>query len=206
MKARTIALLVVAVVIGTAGSRMSKRLFSGPPEPEPTVENVGVLLAKQPIAAGTTLREPEKLFEERTLPKNQAPAKTVGRLYQLRGRKLARAIETNAIVTADALVDEEAESLELLKKEGRQAIAVQVQSLGNYFFLPQSRIDFIWTTTAGGITDSRVIAQDLPLVGVQRKEGGAAIVTVAAKRDDAEKLSQAATQGTLKLVLRAPQK
>src|SRR5262249_28718944 len=72
--------------------------------------------------------------------------------------------------------------------------------------LPQSRIDFIWTTQAGGVTESRVIAQDLPLLGVQSKEGGAAIVTVAAKSDDAEKLAQAAAQGTLKLVVRMPQK
>ena len=202
MKARTVVLLVAAVVIGTAGSRMSKRLFSGPPAPEPIVENVSVLIAKQPLPAETVLREPERMFEERALPKNEAPANAVVRLYQLRGRRLARAIEANTIITVDALVNEFVERTESLKKEGRQAVAVSVQSLGNYVLLPQSRIDLIWTRKAGGIAESRVIAQDLPLLGVQSKAGGA-IVTVAAKRDDVEKLSQATTQGSLKLVLRA---
>ena len=201
MKARTVVLLVAAVIIGTAGSRMSKRLFSGPPAPEPIVENVSVLIAKQPLPAETVLREPERMFEERALPKNEAPANAVVRLYQLRGRRLARAIEAKAIITVDALVNEFVERTESLKKEGRQAVAVPVQSLGNYVLLPQSRIDLIWTRKAGGIAESRVIAQDLPLLGVQGKAGGA-IVTVAAKRDDVEKLSQATTQGSLKLVLR----
>jgi Flp pilus assembly protein CpaB len=203
MKFKTVLLLVIAVILGTAASRISKRLLSSPPpDAEPVAESISVFVAKKPIRAGTVLREPDRVLEERTLIKNDAPAGTISRLFQLRDRRLTKDIEANAIITADYLADDEVANIELLKKEGRQAVAVQVQSLGNYLFLPKSRVDFIWTAPAGAIPESRVIAQDLPLLGVQTKDGGAAIVTVAAKRDDADKLLQAATQGTLKLVLR----
>jgi Flp pilus assembly protein CpaB len=203
MKFRTVLLLVLAVILGTAASRLTKRLLSSPPNQdlEPAVEFTTVFIAKKPLTAGTVLREPDRLLEERTVAKNDAPAGSISRLYQLRSRRLTRAIDSNAIITADCLVDDENENLELLKKEGRQTVAVAVQSLGGYQFLPQSRVDFIWTSQAGAVPESRIIAQDLPLLGVQTKATGA-IVTVAAKRDDAEKLSQAATQGSLKLVLR----
>jgi Flp pilus assembly protein CpaB len=204
MKLKTVVYLVLAVVIGTAASRVSKRLLSGPPEPEPEppAANANILVAKQTLKAGTKLHEPDRFFEERTVAKNKAPAGAIARLYQLRGRKLAKTIGSKDVITAEFLVDDESENLDLLKKEGRQAVAVRVQSLGNYWFLPQSRVDFIWTNSV----ESRVIVQDVPLLGVQSQDGGPAIVTVAAKRDDAEKLSQAATQGTLQVVLRAPQR
>lgn len=205
MKMKTVLLLVVAVVCGTAASRMSKRLFSSSPEPreEPVAEKLVVLAAKEPLTAGTVLREPDRLFEERTLTRGEEPAQALSRLHQLRGRRLAKAIAARAVVTADHLVDEEGESLELLKKEGRQAFAVAVQSLGGTLFLPQARVDVIWTPTAtGATTDSRLVAQDLPLLGVRTKDGGTTVATVAAKREDAEKLTQAAGQGTLRLVTR----
>src|SRR5262249_6439115 len=143
MKMKTVALLVVAVVLGTVGSRFCKRLFSNTTGAHQEQENVVVLAAMQPLAAGAVLQEPDRLFEERRLAKNEAPAQAIHKLYQLRGRRLAKAIDAQAIITVDTLVDEEGATLELVKREGRQAIAIVVQPPSGQLFVPQTRVDVI---------------------------------------------------------------
>ena len=207
MKMKTVVLLVVAVALGTAASRVSKRLLSSTveqPSQQTQREDVVVLAAKEPLAAGTVLREPDRLFEERSATANEAPAQAVHRIHLLRGRRLAKPIDAKAIVTADYLVDEEGAGLELAKREGRQAVAISVQPPGAHLFLPHSRVDVIWTSSSAP-ADSRVVARDLPLLGLQSRDGKI-IATVAAKQDDAEKLGQAATLGTLRLVSRLTRK
>jgi Flp pilus assembly protein CpaB len=207
MKMKTVVLLVVAVVLGTAASRVSKRLLSSTVEQSPEQmprEAVVVFAAKERLAAGTVLSEPDRLLEERPATANDAPAQAVHRIHLLRGRRLARPINAKAIITADDLVDEEGASLELAKREGRQAVAIPVQRPGAHLFLPQSRVDVIWTSS-NAPADLRVVARDLPLLGLQTRDGKT-IATVAAKQDDAEKLGQAATRGTLRLVSRQVRK
>jgi len=203
MKMKTVALLVVAVALGTAASRVCKRLLSSTieqPSEQAQREAVVVLAAKESLAAGTVLREPDRLFEERSATENEALAQAVHSIHLLRGRRLAKPINAKAIITADYLVDEEGASQELAKREGRQAVAIPVQPPGAHLFLPQSRVDVIWTSSRAP-ADSRVVARDLPLLGLQSRDGRS-IATVAAKQDDAEKLGQAATLGTLRLVSR----
>jgi Flp pilus assembly protein CpaB len=203
MKLKTAFWLVLAVVLGTAGSRVSKRLFSSTlasSHDERPPETVVVLVAREPLSAGTMLRDPDGQFEERTLTAKEAPAQAVQRLYLLRGRRLAKPIDAHAIITADCLVDEEEASLELARKEGRRAIAIAVRSPNAHFFPPQSRVDVIWTAP-GAAAETRVVAQDLPLVGLEIRDG-TTIATVAAKQDEAERLARAAVQGTLRLVAR----
>jgi Flp pilus assembly protein CpaB len=202
MKIKTLLLLVVAVVCGTAGSRISKRLFSSTPEPE--AEMVVVLAAKHPLASGTLLSEPERLFEERKLAKSEVPDQAVQRAQQLRGRKLAKAIAAQALVTVDCLTEEEIQEWNPSKKEGRQAIEIPVRALGSIFFWPQARVDVIWTANATR-SESRLIARDVQLLSLQTVRQGRVIATVGVKHEDAEKLKQAATQGSLKLVLRSNQ-
>jgi len=203
VKLKTVLLLAVAVACGTAGSRLTKRLFSSPTETtDAGTERIVVFAAKEALTQGTVLREPDRLFEERTLWSNEEPPRAVRRLHQLRGRRLIKALEAQAIVTADCLAEEEDEGPERLKREGRQAVAVPVKALGSVLFLPQARVDIVWTGSGPMASETRTVAQDLPLLGVQPERDGKTIATVAAKREDAEKLAQAATQGTLRLVLR----
>ncbi|HMF14493.1 MAG TPA: hypothetical protein VKE94_19390 [Gemmataceae bacterium] len=200
MKMKTVVLLVLAVILGTAASRYSKRLLSGTAEqhPDSSPEPVVVLTAKEPLAAGTVLREPDRLFDERTAIANEATARAVHRLHLLRGRRLVKPIDAHAVVTTDYLIDEEGAGLDVVKREGRQAIAIAVQPLGGQLFLPQSRVDVIWTASSAA-TESRIVARDLPLLGLQTRDGRT-IATVSAKPADTEKQGQAATQGTLQLV------
>jgi Flp pilus assembly protein CpaB len=200
VKIKTIFILAVAVACGTAGSRLTKRLFSKPVEAhDASSDRIVVFAAKQALTPGTVLREPDRLFEERILGSGEVPSRAVRRLHQLRGRRLIKALDANTIVTADCLAEEEEEGPERLKREGRRAVAVPVQAIGPALFLPQSRVDIVWTVS-GPAAESRIVAQDLPLLGVQPDRDGKTIATVAAKREDAEKLAQAATQGTLRLV------
>jgi Flp pilus assembly protein CpaB len=201
MKIRTALLLIVAVICGTAGSRMTKRLF-----PKPLgEERVTVLVARAYLPAKMVLREPEVLFEETTVPRDQEPEDAVKRLGQLKGRRLCKPIDANAIVTASSLAEDEPEGVGLLRKEGRQAVAIVVSELAGYFFLPDSRVDVVCTMTEEGQSPApRVVAKKLLLLGVDSTAEGQS-VTLAATAEEADQLRQAATLGTLKLVLRSPE-
>jgi Flp pilus assembly protein CpaB len=195
MKIRTALLLVVAVICGTAGSRMSKRLFSQ----QPVEERVVVFVARDYLPAGTVLREPETLFEETTLPKDQEPENAVRHLGQLKGRRLGKPLKADEVVTAGFLVEEVPEGVAILKKEGRQAVAIVVRESAGFLLLPDSRVDVICTANGG-----QVVAQKLLILGI---DGGAdrQTVTLAATAEEATRLRQAATQGALRLVLRSPE-
>jgi Flp pilus assembly protein CpaB len=201
MKFKTIIWLALAVALGTAGSRVTKRLFSSPMDGrDPATAPVTVFVAKQPLAAGTVVDQPDRFFEERTIAAVETPATALRQLHLLRGRRLVRALDAQSIATADALAEQE--SPDLLKKEGRQAVALPVQSLGSELILPHARADLIWTPTFTTSAEPRVLAEDLPLLAVEHR-GATAIATVAARTEDAGRLNQAAAQGVLRLVLRS---
>src|SRR5437660_11830341 len=93
-KFKTILWLALAVALATAGSRLTKRSLAGPTEGrDPVAEPVAVLVAKQSLAAGTVLREPDRLFEERTIAAGEAPPTALRQLHQLRGRRLLKALD-----------------------------------------------------------------------------------------------------------------
>jgi Flp pilus assembly protein CpaB len=202
MRIQTVILLVVAVVCGTAGSRLAKRLFSSPPAvaPAPLEERVKVWAAKQPLSAGTVLREPEKWFEERTLPKSEEPDNAITRFYLLRGRRLARSLEIQAIVTIDDLAADEQDGAALLKKEGRQPFDIVLVLQANTLLPPDARVDVL----PGGQTGSasaRAAAVHLPLLGIRPVDQETVLATLAVTGAEAQQLRQAAAQGSLRLVL-----
>jgi Flp pilus assembly protein CpaB len=201
MKLKTAILLIVAVACGTAGSRMSKRLFSKPT----AEERVAVLAARNYLPAGTVVRDSETLFEETTVPLGLEPEDAVKRLGQLKGRRLSKPLNAQAIVTTGILEEEEPEGVAALKKEGRQAVAIPIGDSGGYYFLPESRVDVICTVIKDGqAPEARIVAQKLLILGLD----GAAdkqTVTLAATAEEADKLRQAAAQGALRLVLRVPE-
>jgi Flp pilus assembly protein CpaB len=203
MKIKTVLLLAVAVGCGTAGSRMAKRLLSRPHE-ERAEETVVVLAAKQPLPAGTIIRDPDRVFEERTVAKSQAPGKSIKKLSLLRGRRLIRNLEAQALVTTESLEEQEREGLELLKKEGRQAVVITVAPLGSELLPPEPRVDVVLATPGGSIAEAPIIAGDLPLLGVEQSSADSLKATLAATPEDAQKLERAAGGGNLRLRLRQP--
>jgi Flp pilus assembly protein CpaB len=206
MKIRTVLLLVVAVVCGTAGSRLTKRVFSGPPDAPSDADNepVLVLAAKQKLSAGTVLNDPSQVLEERTVARRESPEGAVHQLQQLRGRRLARPLEAQAILTAETLVPES--SFDGQRTNGRQAVNLSVPSLGDTYFLPEVHVDVVCTIAgASSQEEARMVAQDVPLLGVQtapQNPTGPATVTVLARREDVERLQQAAAAGSLRIVPR----
>lgn len=202
MRIQTVIYLVIAVVLGTAGSRLAKRLFSSPPEPAPIVEeHVTVWAAKQPVSAGTVFREPERWFEERSILKSQEPENAVKRLYLLRGRRLARALDNQAIVTTAHLVEEEQEGAALLKHEGRQPLDIAVALPAESLLPPDARVDVLSGRRADPASaEAPVIVRNLPLLGVRSVDQQTVLATLAVTAAEAQQLRQAAKNG-LRLVL-----
>jgi Flp pilus assembly protein CpaB len=202
MRIQTVGLLVVAVVCGTAGSRLAKRLFSSPPATTPEVEQrVTVWAAKQPLSAGTIFRDPERWFEERSIVKSEVPDKSVNRLYQLRGRRLARALDNQAIVTTEHLAEEEREGAALLKQEGRQALDIAVVLPAENLLLPDARVDVLSDRrTDPASAEASLIARHLPLLGVRPVDKQTVLATLAVTPAEAQQLRQAAAVNPLRLV------
>jgi Flp pilus assembly protein CpaB len=76
----------------------------------------------------------------------------------------------------------------------------------NYTFLPNSRVDVVCTVQAGAAAaDSRVIVQNLPLLGV-RGSGAPGekeqVATLGVTAEEAQQLRDGAALGSLRLVLR----
>ena len=202
MRIQTVVYLIVAVVLGTAGSRLAKRLFSSPPEAAPAVEeHVTVWAAKQPLSAGTMFRDPDRWFEERTIPKSEEPEKALKRLYQLRGRRLARALDNQAIVTTNHLVEEEQEGAALLKKENRQPLDIPVSIPGNEILPPDARVDILSERRADSTSaQAASIATNLPLLGVRPVDQQIVVATLAVTAAEAQQLRQSQV-GNLRLRL-----
>lgn len=199
MKIKTVLLLVVAVALGTAASQLTKRLRSAPPAED---DRTTVLVARHDLPFGTVIREPDKLFEEKAVPKDQAPEGAVQRLADLQSRRLVKPLKAQAAATADLLAPEEPEPLAALAFEGRRAVVVPAE-VTNQTFLPNTRVDVICVVQAGAApTDSRVIAQDLPLLGLRAGQSGQQLATLGATADEAQQLREAEALGTLRLVVR----
>jgi hypothetical protein len=203
MRIQTVVLLVVAVVLGTAGSRVTKRLlFSQSGTGSAVEERVTVFAAKQPISAGTVLREPDRWFEERTVLKAEEPEKAVNRLYHLRGRRLVGALDAQAIITTDQLADEEQEGAALLKKEGRQPVDFIVASLGDALFPPDARVDVLPGRRNDASRTARpLVASHLPLLAVRPIDKHATLATLAVTSEEEQQLRRAVAEGGLQLRL-----
>lgn len=215
MKPKTIILMVVAVACGLAASYMTSRVIAernhAPSDSDQ--EKVAILVAKQKIAYGTLIKDPQKYFVEKQYVKGEEPKKCVKTWDQVKDKRLNKALSEDQFVTSDDLLDPKTTgSLEIMLPPGMRAVALKVNaaSVVAGFVLPNSRVDVIQTMKNGEHSETSTILQNMLVLASDMMTGRpedrqanlASTVTVAAKPEDVQKLRLAEGIGELSLALR----
>jgi len=214
MKPKTMILMVVAVVCGLAASYMTSRLLADRGGPAPT-NTVKVLVAKARINAWTPIKNPDDLFVEKEVPEGPFSPKCITDMKDLKNQALKAPLSEQMPVLKEDLLSEATAGLVGALHNGERAIAIRVtpESLVGGFVLPGSKVDVMMTLKRGdGDSSAQIIMQDMLILAVDQKntrdDGAQAIlgntVTLAAKPEESERLSLAASLGDLRLLLRTP--
>jgi pilus assembly protein CpaB len=213
MKPKTLILIVAAVGCGLAASYMTSRLLAERAKEEPAeVEKVAVLVAKQKIAMGTMVKNPEQYFIIKEFTKGQEPKKALTQFEELKDKRLNKPLSTEQFVTSEDLLDGKSGDLSAVLPAGMRAIAIRANlETSTGFVLPNSRVDLIVTVKRGDQDSwSRIIMQNMQVLAVDlqdvrnpdQKAVIPSVVTLAATPEEAEKLSMAQSLGEIRMVLR----
>lgn len=211
MKPKTVILMVIAVVCGLGASYMTSKYLSA--QNKQKVEpKVKVVVAKVEVPRYRKIKEPQKWFTVKAIPKSAAPRKYFSDLKQLKDKALSRPLNPDQHVTqADILMGR---LQPLVIPDGKNAIALNVNaaSVVSGWVYPGDHVDFILTTYSGQATALTILRRVLVLaVGAaaeraQDNQTGRPIqartVTVAVDSHDAGILRLAEKKGQLSLVLR----
>jgi pilus assembly protein CpaB len=214
MKPKTLILMVVAIVCGLAASYMTSRLIAERSTEKSDEEKVAILVAKQNLATGYLIKEPEKMFEEKLYTKGEEPKKAIRTIDQLIDRRLNKPVNAEQFVTAEDLVSKEQDGLSGVMKAGMRAVGlkVNVDSAVAGFVLPHCRIDIISVMRRNeNETYSKIILQNVLVLAVDqtplrpddKPAMVASTVTVQVTPAQAEALSLASDLGSLRLILRS---
>jgi pilus assembly protein CpaB len=216
MKPKTLMLMVVAIGCGLAASYMTSKLLAER-NTTPTEEaKVKVVVAKIRVPAWTSIKNPEKYFEEKEIPESVAPKKGLQELSKLKDQRLSQALSEGEYMLEDKLVNTDQVGLIAKLPAGMRAIALKVnaESLAGGFVLPGYRVDVV-STTRGNANESvsKIILQNMLVLAVdtianrdnQTTSLLGSTVTLAATPEEAQRLSLASALGELRLTLRAPE-
>jgi pilus assembly protein CpaB len=217
MKPKTLILMVVAVVCGLGASYMTSKLLAErnetPAEVAP-VEKVTLLVAKKNINMHTAMKnKPEDFFKEKEFIKDDAPkdALTKEDLGKLKLKFMKRSLRKDDHITVDDLLDNNF-GLKTLPA-GKLAVGIRVnveQIAGGFASLPGSHVDIVWTTRGNNDPFAKILLEDVIVLAadsasIVNENGGAmpaSVVTVALTQEEALKVTLAASNGELRLLLR----
>jgi pilus assembly protein CpaB len=212
MKPKTLILMVVAVGCGLVASYMTSRLLSERNQAKEEEERVTVLVARNNLAMGTRIKEPEKLFMEKQFVSGTEPKKAIKSYEQVKDRLLNKSLTAEQFITTDDLLDKNMGNLDNQLPPGMRAVAIKVgpDSLAGGFVLPQSHVDVLCTMRRGEESTTQTILQNVLIMAVETQDirdgdkktilGGTA--TLALTPEDAQKVKLAQSLGDLALSLR----
>jgi pilus assembly protein CpaB len=214
MKPKTLVLMGVAIACGLGASYMTSRLLaerSTDDEPKVTV-----LVARQNLNMGDTIKVPEELFQEKRFARGDEPPGAIDNPDLIKNRVLRRPLRTGDHVTLEDLMDaNNGEGMSIVLPKGYRAVGVRVNLESNVYgfaTLPLSRVDIISTVRRADdkATYSQVLLENVLVLAaddkMRRDESGkpmpSQVVTLALKPEDALKVRLAAELGSLSLMLR----
>ena len=218
MKPKTIILMVVAIVCGLGASYMTSRLLAEREEqPERVVvqevPKVKLLVAKKALPLGQTIKDAQALFVEKTFSRDDAPKDVVTDYKALQGKTLRRPLRAGDHVFVDD-VREGPVTLDVPPGMRAVGLRVTIDAIASGFAsLPGSKVDIIWNSKGNNADDTvslkllqnvLVLAADTQDLAVEGRAAPASVVTLALNPRDAERVSLASENGSLRLILRRP--
>ena len=214
MKPKNMILLVVAIGCGLVASYMTSRLLAE--RGNNTGEaKVGIVVAKKKVAAWTIVKDPDAYFAIKEVPESAVPKKALTTLEAVKTKRVAKTLSEDAFIMEDDLVDPKSSGLEMQMAPGERAIAIKVnaETLAGGFIQPGSRVDIVSTLRGNASeAESKIIMQNMLILAVdlqdakdpERRAMLGQTVTLAAKPEEAQRLSLASQIGELRLILRPP--
>jgi pilus assembly protein CpaB len=213
MKPKTMILLAVAIGCGLVASYLTSKVLADRGSGEQQVEMVTVLAAKKNLGMGTVLKDPEKFFIEKEIPKSAAPKKGFTSFDDIKNLKLVKPVSEDAFITKDDIMDSGSDIFIQNIPPGYRAVSLKVtaDTLVGGFVQANTRVDVLTTMRReNGESSSQVILQNVLVLATDQddqrdpdKKGKLAnTVTLAAKPEDALKIRLASSVGEVSLVLR----
>lgn len=216
MKPKTIVLMVVAIICGLGASYMTTRLLAERDQPqEPEQVKVPVLIAKKSLDMGIGIKNPEELFSEKQILREDVQKDAITDLKTLKGKYLKRGLRKGDQVTLDDLVDNSGLGPQL--SDGMRAVGIRVSPesiAGGFASLPGSKVDVLWSSRLGGEQDNTpfcmTLIEDVMVLAAddrsRRTDEGTAmvanVVTLALTEEQSKRLTLCKDHGTLSLALR----
>jgi pilus assembly protein CpaB len=213
MKPKTMILLAVAIGCGLVASYLTSKVLADRGSGEQQVEMVTVLAAKKNLGLGTVMKDPEKYFVEKEIPKSAAPKRGFSSFDDIKNQKLVKPVSEDAFITKDDIMDTGSDIFIQNIPPGCQAVSMKVtaDTLVGGFVQANTRVDVLITMRReNGESFSKVIMQNMLVLATDQddmrdpdKKGKLAnTVTLAAKPEDAVKLRLASSMGEVSLTLR----
>jgi Flp pilus assembly protein CpaB len=211
MKPKTMVLMAIAIVCGLGASYMTSRLLAERGNGHDEAQRVSVLVCKDKVHVGTSLKKAEQLFELKEFTKGTEPKEALVSFDQLKDKFMVRNLRKGDFVTAKD-VNDNPQALEL--PPGMQGSGLRVNAehiAGGFAATPGSRVDIGWTTKGNNTTQAQsgtllqnvlVVAADTINTNDERKAIVAQVVTLALLPDDVLKLNLAKEHGTISMAVR----
>lgn len=179
-------------------------------------ETVQVVVAAREVPRGIVAAHPEEYFKLESLPRELVPPTAMTQLEQVKNKVVLRPIDAGQFCTARDLGEEESLTHDL--PEGHLALAVRVtlDSSVAGFVTPGTRVDLICTVQDHDdprVKLSKIFMTNMLVLAVNQEDarqdrvkviGNPAVVTLAVKPAEAEKLTWVKDQGTVTMALRKP--
>src|SRR5438132_10630752 len=163
MKPKTMILLVVAVTCGLGASYMTSKLLAERKGPPPE-EKVNVLFAKAKVSKYTVLKEPEKYFEAREMPKAVAPKSYFSDLSEVKDKRVNKEFKVDVHISPEDVADR-LSGLPIPDGFGSIGLKVTADKAASYFVTPGDRVDVIWTQR-GDNPASRTLLREVLVLSV----------------------------------------
>jgi Flp pilus assembly protein CpaB len=212
MKPKTLVLMAIAIVCGLGASYMTSRLLAERGNEQEEAQKVSVLVAKDKVHVGTSLKKAEALFEIKEFAKGSEPKEALVSFDQLKNKFMVRNLRKGDFVTAKDINDNP-QALDL--PEGMQGCGLRVSAehiAGGFAATPGSRVDIYWTTKgnntsppqSGTLLDNVLVvaADTINNSSDERKAIVAQVVTLALWPSDVKKVNLAKEHGTLSMAVR----
>lgn len=216
MKPKTMVLMVVAIVCGLGASYMTTRLLAErEAAPEPEQVKVTVLVAKKPLDVGTSIKNPQELFGEKPVLRDDVLKDAISDAKVIKGKYLKRSLRKGDQVTLEDLVDNSGLVWQL--SDGMRAVGIRVSPesiAGGFASLPGSKVDVLWSSRLTGEQDNTpfvmTLLEDVTVLAAddraRRSEDGTAmvanVVTLALTEEQSKRLTLCKDHGSLSLALR----
>jgi pilus assembly protein CpaB len=207
---KTMILMVVAVGCGLVASFLTSRLLAERGNSGPVM--VKRLVAKRNLALGTVIKDPEKYFVEKEFPEDSAPKKGYDNFDAIKNQKLTKPVSEDAPITKDDILEGAGASFAQAIPPGCEALAIKVnpEGIAGGFVQPMDRVDVVWTLSRGDASKSQTILQNMLVLATDTDAARntesqaklATTVTIAVKPEEGQKLTLAAQNGELRLMLR----